>query len=144
LLVDGGEDHAMQLVDLAQGFQGVVQALLRLHAGIEANRHAAHHDVGRQLLDPGLQARLQRVAVRAAIPEELGDLDLARRIGGLGLLQADVLGAFARLLRLGGARQGGDETGGQGQAGEHVAESVATDHRIPLITWPGRRTGRAR
>jgi hypothetical protein len=33
--------------------------------------------VGGQLLDPGFQRRLERKAVRAAVPEELDHLDLA-------------------------------------------------------------------
>ena len=45
----------------------------------ERHRHAAEGHVGRQLLRPGVERRLERVAVRAAVPEELDHLDLAGR-----------------------------------------------------------------
>ena len=74
------EDLALELVDLAHRLQRVVQALLRLE--VVAGRRTGtrlNTTCGRQLLDPGLQPRLEGVAVRAVVPEELDHLDLAGR-----------------------------------------------------------------
>ena len=79
LLVDGIEHLAVHVFDLPHGLEGVVDPLVVLVQRVEAHRHAAEHDVGRQGLGPGFQRRLQRVAVRAAVGEELDHLDLAGR-----------------------------------------------------------------
>ena len=86
----------------AHGLQRVVDALQRLEAALKAHVHHAHrHILGRRLL-PGLEGRLEVLAVRAAVREELDHLDLPRRrIDRRALLQRHI----AR-PRLGVGRQG--------------------------------------
>src|SRR5712692_10656769 len=54
---------------------------------VEHRRHAPELRVGRQLLQPAFDQRLQVVAVRAAVPEELDHLDLALGLDRLRRLQ---------------------------------------------------------
>jgi hypothetical protein len=75
--VDGGEDLAVRRLELADLFQRVEELLRHLVARGEAHRHAAKGHVGRQLAGPGFEHRLEGVAVRALVPEELGHVDLA-------------------------------------------------------------------
>ena len=64
-------------VELAQRFQRVIDAAMRLQLGIEGDRHALDHHILALLGDPGRPGVLEVVAVRAAVPEELRDFDLA-------------------------------------------------------------------
>src|SRR5690606_38568824 len=77
LLVQGPEDGEAQLLFLAHREQRVVELLVL--ALLEGHVHAAEHHVIRQLRDPATQDRLEAVAMRASVPEELDDLDLAGR-----------------------------------------------------------------
>src|SRR6202035_1164064 len=89
------EDFTMQLVELAQALQGVIEACGRSMSFAPHHGHARERDVGRLGLLPRLDQRVDRIAVRAAIPEKLEDLDLARwnrsRLTGN---QARVIDAF--------------------------------------------------
>ena len=74
---------------------------------LEPDRHPAQHHVGRQLLRPGLERRLEGVAVRALVPEELDHLDLAGGGHRRRLLQADVVRALGRPAAPGARRRQG-------------------------------------
>jgi hypothetical protein len=104
VVVDRREHLAVQGRREAERLERVEQALLggERHF-LEPDRHPAQHDVARQLLRPRLETRLERVAVRALVPEELDHLELARRRDGRALLQADEVRAFGgpRPLRRG-------------------------------------------
>jgi hypothetical protein len=123
-----GEDPAVRGIDGADLLQRVEQPLRHLVASGEADGHAPERHVRRQLAGPGFEHRLERVAVRALVPEELGDVDPARRrqhAGGQRLRQLDEVRAFDRCLR--------QHRGGQGQAGAGELErEVAPLHGDPF------------
>ncbi len=116
-LVEAVEGLAVHPVDHAQRLPGVVDLLVELPARAERGRHAVEVDVGGQLGDPGLERGLERVAVRAAVPEELDDLDPA----GLGLgqwcLQLLVVLAFHGRAGRGECQARQAQAGQRGHAG---------------------------
>ena len=62
--------------------------------GTEDDRHATKGHIGRQLGCPGVQGRLQCMAVRAPIPEEFHDIDLAVAGHGCGIGQPTEITTF--------------------------------------------------
>src|SRR5579864_1426736 len=76
--VDLVEDLRRQFLREPECVERVVQLRMRNEVVTEGDRHALEYDVRTLLLDPCFKVRVELVAVRAAVPEEFGDLDLAR------------------------------------------------------------------
>ena len=68
---------AVQLVELAEALQRVKQTRQRAMALVPGHRHPREADVGRLGLLPRLDQRVERVAMRTGVPEELQHLDLS-------------------------------------------------------------------
>src|SRR5262245_1436794 len=122
----------MQAIELADRVQRVVHAPGHRPTLVEHRRHAPELDVLRQLLDPGLEERLERVAVGALVPEELDHLDLALGVGRDRRIDlevgADRLGGGGRDRGREGRRrnseQGSDQCGsGSGQFLSRTSEA---------------------
>src|SRR5438876_2875413 len=94
LLMDGVEQGSMQPIELSDGLQRVENPGIDRPVVAQNSRQALELHVARQSLHPGFEVGLERVAVRAAVPEELEHLDLARGLDGLGRVQFDVIDAF--------------------------------------------------
>ena len=84
LVVDRLEDIAVQLGQIAGGFQRVVK-LGDIGPGgtTKGDRHPLENHVGRQLGRPGGNQRMKIAAMRAAVAEKLDHFDLGRIIGRL-------------------------------------------------------------
>ena len=80
--VDFLEHLAVQLVELAQALERVEQTRQRAVAFAPGDRHAREADVRGLGLLPRLDQRIERIAMRAGVPEELQHLDLPRGHGG--------------------------------------------------------------
>src|SRR5690606_30259971 len=111
----------MHLVELAERLRGVERARVKAEGRIPERRDAYEADVGRLLLGPALEVRLEGVTVRAAVPEDFGHLDLigarARGLSGRQPLVVDAeLEALRRrgLLDLVEPRRGGAVLGSEG------------------------------
>ena len=130
LLMDRAEDLAVQLRQQADGVERVEKALLRAERLLaEPHRHAAKGDVGGKLLAPGIERRLEGVAVRALVPEELDHLDLAGRCRARHRIrQSQVVRAFDRHEL--GCRSARHERGGQSD--RHRAQGQFTSARVHL------------
>src|SRR5204862_1409475 len=94
LLMDGVEQGSMQPLELSDGLQREENPGIDRPVVVQNSRQAPELDVARQSLRPGFEVGLERVAVRAAVPEKLEHFDLARSLDGLGRLQFDVIDAF--------------------------------------------------
>src|SRR6185369_12121652 len=114
LLVDGVEHLLLQLVDEPHRLERVVDLGVRLPAA-DRGMHALEGDVLRQLREPRPDRRLDRVAVRAAVPEEFDHLDLRRVLRRLGGAQHFDLPGLLR----GGAERGDQEGGEQCRRARH-------------------------
>src|SRR5215475_12377891 len=119
VLVDRVEQGLMQAIELADRVQRVVHAPGHRPTLVEHRRHAPELDVLRQLLDPGLEERLERVAMGALVPEELDHLDLALGVGRDRRIDLEV-GAD----RLGGGGRGRD----RGREGRRRNSEQGSDH----------------
>ncbi|MCY1531049.1 hypothetical protein D9M68_662600 [compost metagenome] len=91
--MDGIEYRSVHLVLDLHVFQGDEQLPVDVPYTAEQGRDAHEIDVFRQLLDPRIDGRLELVAVRAAVPEQLDHFDLPRlghrhRAGQLDILLA--------------------------------------------------------
>ncbi|KGC57480.1 hypothetical protein DM47_2385 [Burkholderia mallei] len=114
-LVDRVEHGGRHLLGDAERRERIEQLRVRDEIVAERHRHALERDLVALLLHPGLDRRLELVAVRAAVPEELDHLDLAggrghrlRRLHHLEILAGD--GRGGRRLR-----EARDEAQGQEQ-----------------------------
>ncbi|MNT24432.1 hypothetical protein D3C72_1599020 [compost metagenome] len=116
--MDGVEDLVVHGVELADGFQRIEDLGVRQQVVAEGHRHALEHHVVALLLDPGFEVGLEVVAVRAAVPEELGDLDLAR---GDRLRRLQDL-VFLALGGRGLGRRGHQQAAHGGEHGEQCGE----------------------
>src|SRR3989440_7445311 len=94
LLVNGVEQRPVQPLELSDGLQRVENPGIDRPVVVQNSRQALELHVARQSLRPGFEVGLQRVAVRAAVPEELEHFDLARGLDGLWRLQFDVIDAL--------------------------------------------------
>ncbi|MGF6443038.1 hypothetical protein QF002_003849 [Paraburkholderia youngii] len=82
--VDFVEDLRRQFVREAERVERVEHLRVRDEVVAEGDRHAAEHDVRGLLLDPRFEERVEFIAVRATVPEEFDDFDLAgRHVGRL-------------------------------------------------------------
>src|SRR5207248_2615071 len=88
--------------------------------------HALEHDVLRLGLEPLGDERLHRVAMRAAVPEEFRDLDLAAAFGGLRRAERRV----ERRLRERLGRERGDA-----EEGEENRKRFANLHLVSSAYW---------
>ncbi|RMO57991.1 hypothetical protein ALQ37_03785 [Pseudomonas syringae pv. aptata] len=61
----------------AHGVEGDEQLAVSVPRAAEHGRDTHEMYVGRQFFDPWIDGRLERVAMRAAIPEQFDDFDLA-------------------------------------------------------------------
>jgi hypothetical protein len=104
--VDGVEERPVQLVEQPHGVEGVEDRRIVRPALVEDRRDAPELDILRKLLQPGLDLRLEVVAMNAAVPEELEHLDLACALHLPRRVELDV-GSVA--LRAGGERREGEE-----------------------------------
>ena len=77
--VDFVKDDRRELLREAQRVERMVHLRMRDEVVAEGYRHALEHDIRVLLLDPCFEVRVEFVAVRAAVPEEFGDFDLACR-----------------------------------------------------------------
>src|SRR3989475_536730 len=96
LLVDGVEQRSVQPFELSDGLQRVENPRIDGPVVVQNSRQALELHVARQSLRPGFEVGLQRVAVRAAVPEKFEHFDLARGLDGLWRLQFDVIDALDR------------------------------------------------
>ena len=94
LAVNGDEYFRRKARILAEGFQRVVLLRERHPLGLEADGDTAKLDIGRQLLDPFVQQRLELAAMRTAIGKEFDHLDLVARLDGNRILEPHVFAAF--------------------------------------------------
>ena len=109
--MDGVEEVLVHLVEDLE-LLGGIEGLGVLDPGLaQGGRHAFELDVIGQLGDPGVERIFQRVAVRAAIPEHFGHVDLA-----IVAAQLDLIGGDGVVLALGD--RGGDRHGRQAKASE--------------------------
>ncbi|MNP38892.1 hypothetical protein D3C76_1324380 [compost metagenome] len=105
------------LLDL-HAFEGDEQLAVDVPQAAEHGRDTHEVDVGRELLRPGIESRFELVAVRAAVPEQLHHLDLARDGHRNRAAQLDVLLAGLDVFSLDGAhaqQAGTGENGGKYQ-----------------------------
>ncbi|MNL30206.1 hypothetical protein D3C87_1519280 [compost metagenome] len=117
--MDRLEHLAVQRVQLAQRLQRIEDLGVRQQVVAEGHRHALEHHVLALLAGPGFQLRLEVVAVRAAVPEELGHFDLARR-HRLGRLQHRVVLALGRCGH--GCGRSHQQTAHGGDSGEESGD----------------------
>src|ERR1035437_2075798 len=75
--VNRSKHFAMQFVEQTHRFERIKQALLRFKISSKCNWHLEHDDIFGYAFAPGIKTRLKGVAVRAAIPKELNDFNLA-------------------------------------------------------------------
>ncbi|RMQ30608.1 hypothetical protein ALQ06_05813 [Pseudomonas syringae pv. berberidis] len=121
--LDRFEYRCVNLVLDAHGVQGDEQLAVSVPRTAEHGRDAHEIDVGREFFDPRVDGRLECVAVRAAIPEQLNDFDLARHGDGHSACQLDVL--FAGLDGLGSLGGHTEQTGGnQGGADDQITHAL--------------------
>ena len=78
----------MDVVLDAHGLEGQEHLTVGIPGAAEHGGHALEVDVGRQFLSPWIDGRFEVVAVRAAVPEQFDDFDLARTETGTGLLSS--------------------------------------------------------
>src|SRR4029077_20268177 len=90
-LVDGVEQGSMQPIEFSDGLQRVENSGIDWPVVVQNSRHALELHVARQSLYPGFEVGLERVAVGAAIPEQLEHFDLARGLDRLRRFQFDVI-----------------------------------------------------
>src|SRR6185503_5680170 len=116
IAVDGVEEGPVDLVEDAHGLEGVEDRGVVAPALVEDGGHAAELDVLGQRLQPRLDARLEVVAVDAAVPEELEHLDLARGLDGLRRVELHVRrrAALRERCRPRGGEEGSDQTSAYG------------------------------
>ena len=117
-VVDGLEHGFVNLVFNAHGFKGDEQLAMNIPDPAKHGRDTYEAHVGRQFFCPRIDGWLEGEAMRAAIPEQLDDFDLARHGNRNGAAQLYIL--FARFKRLGSlsghAKQAGtDESGAENQ-----------------------------
>ncbi|MNC45404.1 hypothetical protein D3C75_943650 [compost metagenome] len=117
--MDGSEHGVVHLGFHAHRLEGQEHLAVNVPQAAEQRRDAHEVDVFRQLLGPRLDGRLELVAVRATVPEQLDHLDLA----GLGhryrAAQFDVLLAGLDVLGLSGGAE-------QAETGQHGRENQVT------------------
>jgi hypothetical protein len=128
--VDGVEERPVHFAYNAQGVERVVDASVASPLGVEHGRDSAELHVRGQGRDPLFQQRLERVAVRAAVPEELDHLDLALRLHRLAGLEFGVVHAGSGLARLG--------VGAERREAEREDEGAAAKIHLSLpLRMPG-------
>jgi hypothetical protein len=147
--VDGLEQRPVNPLYGLEQLCRVVGAGVDLPAVTEDGRHAAHLHVVGLALHELLHRRQEAVAVRAAVPEELHHLDLARGVGGLRRLHQ--LELARRVDAALGVREARHE---QREAGEKREASNGVSHRLMSSSrgaaarhparWPRVRTSRGR
>src|SRR6267143_4409164 len=104
LAMDRVEERPMHLVEHAERLEAVEDRGVLRPALVEHCRHPPELHVAGQLLLPVFDQRLEVVAMDAAVPEELDDLDLALALYRLRRLQLAVV--EARLAERGERRKG--------------------------------------
>ena len=119
LVVDGVEHGVMHALLDTHGLQRDEQLPVNIPDAAEQRRDTHEVDVGRQRLDPRIEGRFELVAVRAAIPEQLDHLDLARLRYRYRVAQLLVLATGFDVLGLGVQAQ-------QAEAGEGGTENQVT------------------
>src|SRR5262249_33447309 len=125
LLMNSVEECAVELVEIAGRLQCVVGAL-ETHPlwPLEADRHAPQHHVLRLTGKPGVELRVELVAVRTGVGEELHDLDLSRARGGVLRwlwLQRPIVDALLQCRESG---QGGGEKRNDCQRTKHRVQNI--------------------
>src|SRR5206468_6876217 len=100
---------------------------------VQDPRDALELHIARKTFYPGLEVRLERIAVGAAVPEELDDLDLALGVDRLGRPQLDIVCPLD--WRAQGAGRKGDEQAGHG-AREAKSHGIFSLGRFN--SWPCR------
>ena len=97
----------------------------------EHRRNTLEIDIVRQLLDPWIDHRLELVAVRAAIPEQLDNLDLVRLGNRYRILQLNIFLSSLKLCRTGrkAKQAGGNEKGTENEFthGDSLGNERLTD-----------------
>src|SRR5690606_22548985 len=116
LIVIGVEHGIMHRLLDVHRFQSQEQLSVQVPGTAEHGRNALEIHVVRQLLDPWVDDRFELVAMRAAVPEQLHHLDLARISHRHRRLQFDVFLAGLELCRL--DRQA-EQAGGNDDGTEH-------------------------
>jgi len=99
----------------AHGLQRDEQLAVRVPDAAEHGGDALELHILRQLLGPGLDHRFELVAMRAAVPEQLDHLDLARVGNGHRTAQLDIFLAGLELRCLGhpAEQAGGSKDGSE-------------------------------
>ncbi|KPX88228.1 Uncharacterized protein ALO64_05504 [Pseudomonas meliae] len=121
--LDGFEYGRVNLVLDAHGVEGDEQLAVCIPRAAEHGRDAYELDVERQFFNPRIDRWLERVAVRAAIPEQLDDFDLAWLGNRHSARQLDVL--LARLDGRGSLGGHTEQTGGnQSGADDQITHAL--------------------
>ena len=107
VFLDGFEHRSVDLGFDTHGLQGDKHLPVQVPHATEHGGHANKIHVIRQLGDPRIDGRLEVVAMRAAVPEQLHHFDLARLGHGNRAAQLHVLFARLDILGLGHAKQAG-------------------------------------
>ena len=115
--VQSFEDISMQVIELAQGFQGVVGPGHRLPLWREYRRHALEDDILAQSTRPGGEFGFELEAMRAGVGEEFDHFDPTATVCRLGRIDGQVILAGVE----GGGRLG-EQSNGQGEGGEPAAQ----------------------
>ncbi len=85
ILMDRAPDFAVQFLQLAQYLQRVEQPGVRAMHVVPHHRDTLELDIRGLVLAPAFHARVEPIAVRAAVPEHFDDLDHAwADVSGLG------------------------------------------------------------
>ena len=134
LHVEAVEGLRVHRIDQPQRLPRVEDLLVDFLERVELHRHAAEVHVGRQLGDPRLDRGFEGEAVRAAVPEELDHLDLARPGQVDGSLQLQVVLPFDRDAGL-RERDAGQAEAGQRRHAGHASQlqgKLAPVHEDPF------------
>src|SRR3989338_2341521 len=92
------ENLGMQLLDQAHGLDGEIQLLVDDQILAERDRDSPEENIARQLLLPGVDGGLERVAVRTAIGEELQHFHMPGVLGWLPRRDIQEMPAWQELL----------------------------------------------
>ncbi|MCY1413521.1 hypothetical protein D9M71_289540 [compost metagenome] len=142
LNLNGFEHRSVNLVFNTHGFEGQEHLAVGIPRATEHRRDPLEIDVLGQLLDPWIDHRLEAVAVRAAIPEQLHHFDLARYRHRNRVLQLGIPVGGYRFCRLGSHAEeaGGDQRGAENQ----ITHALLLSSLLSRLGATGRRTGRGR
>src|SRR3990167_791638 len=138
LFVDAIEYGGVHLRPGLHRFEGDKQLAVYVPHAAEHGRDAHEIDVIRQLLDPGVEGRLELVAMATAIPEQLDHFDLARLGNLYRIIQLDILLAGFEFGMSRRAKQAGHH---QGDTENQVTHALLLGYKRCAVTNHGSTSG---